>query len=142
MAFLQVAHIAPNYRDFNGYWIKSYRVGTTTPKPMALESNGDTQVAKLEINADGFLISSGNALVIPYIDGFYDMFMFPTEAEADANDTINAIRIANDSGGSDSSSGVILEKVGVTVVPGQTVYPLANEMTSQNAVHILSLIHI
>ena len=95
MAFTQVAHIAPNYRDFNGYWIKPYNIGTTTPKPMALNSDGTNQVAKLELNADGFIVSSGDALVIPYVSGLFDMWMFPTEAEADANNTTNATRIAN-----------------------------------------------
>jgi hypothetical protein len=63
---------------------------------MALDSGGVTQVAKLQLNADGFLVSAGDALVIPYIDGSYDMWMFPNEAEADANNTTNAHRIADD----------------------------------------------
>jgi len=96
MAFSPIAFIAPNFRDFSTYWVKPYIPGTTTPKPFALESDGGTQVAKLEINADGFLKSAGGALVIPYIDGSYDMWMFPSEAEADSNDTSNALRIADD----------------------------------------------
>jgi len=62
---------------------------------MALESNGGTQVAKLQLNADGFIVSAGAALVIPYLSGAYDLWLFPTEAEADANNTANAIRLAD-----------------------------------------------
>ena len=60
---------------------------------MALDSAGVVTVAKLELNADGFLESAGGALVIPYIDGAYDAWLFPTEAEADANDTTNAEQV-------------------------------------------------
>ena len=96
MAFSPISFVAVNYRDFSTYWVKPYIPGGDTPKPFALESDGGTQVAKLEINTDGFLKSAGGALVIPYIDGSYDMWMFPNEAEADANNTTNAHRIADD----------------------------------------------
>ena len=96
MALSPIAFIAPNYRDFKAEWLKAYTPGTTTPKSMALDSLGTTTAAKLELNADGFLESSGGALVIPYVDGAYDLWLFPTEAEADANDTSNAIRVADD----------------------------------------------
>ena len=72
---------------------------------MALESNGGTQVAKLQLNADGFLVSAGDALVIPYIDEAYDAWLFPTEAEADANITTNAIRVAGNITGGLNQSG-------------------------------------
>ncbi|HHZ94251.1 MAG TPA: hypothetical protein EYN67_01550, partial [Flavobacteriales bacterium] len=96
MAFSLIAFISPNYRDNKNEWLKAYEPGTTTPKAMALDSGGVTQVAKLQLNADGFLVSAGDALVIPYIDGSYDLWLFPTEAEADANNTTNAIRLADD----------------------------------------------
>jgi hypothetical protein len=95
MAFSPIAFIAPNYTDFKTYWLKAYEPSTTTPKAMALESDGGTQVSKLELNADGFLKSAGGALVIPYIDGSYDLWLFPTEAEADNNITTNAERVAD-----------------------------------------------
>lgn len=96
MALSPIAFIAVNYRDFKDYWLKAYEPGTTTPKSMALDDKGDVTVAKLELNADGFLKSAGGALVIPYIEGSYDAWLFPTEAEADANDTVNAKRVADD----------------------------------------------
>jgi len=95
MSFSPIAFIAPNYRDFKNDYLKAYEPGTTTPKVIALDSAGVVQVAKLQLNADGFIISAGNAIVIPYIDGAYDLWLFPTEAEADANDTSNAERLAD-----------------------------------------------
>ena len=96
MAFSPTSFLSVNYRDFKNYWLKAYEPGTTTPKVMALESDGGTQVAKLELNKDGFLESAGGALVIPYIDGNYDAWLFPTEAEADADETANALQVADD----------------------------------------------
>ena len=96
MAYFAIAFIAPNYRDYKNQWLKAYEPGTTTPKAMALDSAAAVTVAKLQLNADGFLKSAGDALVIPYIEGAYDLWLFPTSAEADANDTSSAVRVADD----------------------------------------------
>jgi len=132
MAFLPIAHVAINYRDYPSNWIKAYEVGTTTPKPMALMSDGTSQVAKLEVNADGFLVSSGDALVIPYISGLFDMYLFPTEAEADANETINAIRIADGSQGEGGST--ISDTIELT--DGQTTVTLSSVMADTAIIYI------
>lgn len=95
MAYFAIAFIAPNYRNYSNQWLKAYEPGTTTPKAMALDSAAVTTVAKLQLNADGFLKSAGGALVIPYIEGAYDLWLFPTSAEADANDTSSASRLAD-----------------------------------------------
>jgi hypothetical protein len=96
MAFTQIAGIAPNYRDYKNWWLKAYEPGTTTPKSMSDNDTGLPTAAKYELNKDGFIISSGGTLIIPHIDGDYDLWLFPTEAEADANDTTNAERLADD----------------------------------------------
>jgi len=96
MALSPISFIAPNYRDFKNHWLKAYEPGTTTPKAMALDSAGAATVAKLQLNTDGFLVSAGDSLVIPYIDNSYDLWLFPTEAEADANDTSSAESVADD----------------------------------------------
>lgn len=96
MAFTQIAGIAPNYRDYKNWWLKAYRPGTTTPKLMSDNDTGSPTSAKYEVNSDGFIISSGGTLIIPHIDGDYDLWLFPTAAEADANDTTNAERLADD----------------------------------------------
>ena len=94
-SYSPISFISPNYRDYKYNWLKAYEPSTTTPKSMSLDSAGNTLVAKLELNKDGFIVSAGQALVIPYISGNYDLWLFPTEAEADANDTSNALRVAD-----------------------------------------------
>lgn len=105
MAFSPIAFVAPNYRDYKNWWLKAYEPGTTTPKVMADNDTGTPTVAKYEINKDGFIVSSGGALIIPFIDGPYDLWLFPTEAEADANSTTNAERVADDVSSPGSSIG-------------------------------------
>ena len=95
MAYSPISFIASNYRDYKNNWLKAYEPGTTTPKVMATDSTLSTLISKAELNIDGFIVSAGQALIIPYIDGFYDLWLFPTEPEADANDTSNALRVAD-----------------------------------------------
>jgi len=95
MAYSPIAFTAANYRDYKFNWLKAYEPGTTAPKVMATDSTLGTLIAKAEINIDGFIISAGGALITPYIDGSYDLWLFPTEAEADANDTSSALRLAD-----------------------------------------------
>lgn len=95
MAYAAIAFIAPNFRDYKNEWIKAYEPGTTTPKAMATDSTLGTLIAKAQLNADGFIVSASGALIIPYIDGSYDLWLFPSEAEADTNDTSNALRLAD-----------------------------------------------
>jgi len=105
MAYAPIALTAPNYRDYGNYWIKAYDAGTTTPRALSLDPQGETLVAKLEINQDGFIVTAGGAIVIPYVYGAFDLWMFPTEAEADANDTSSAIRLADDIESTQSGTG-------------------------------------
>ena len=96
MSFAAIAYTMPQYENFAGYWMKAFEQGTTTPKVMAIDATGDTTAAKFQLNSQGFPVTAGSALVIPFIDGSYDSWLFPTEAEADANDTTNAIQLADD----------------------------------------------
>jgi len=94
MAYNPIAAVSPQFRDQRGYYLKGYENGTTTPIAMAINVSGTTLLAKAEINEDGFIITPGQAIFIPYFEGSYDLYLFPTEADADNNDTANAIRIA------------------------------------------------
>lgn len=106
MAYSPIAFVAPNYRDYKNWWLKAYEPGTTTPKTMSDNETGSPLSAKYEINKDGFIVSSGGALIVPFIDGYYDLYIFPTAAEADANDTAEALRVAdNQVGISESQIG-------------------------------------
>jgi hypothetical protein len=102
MSLSPVAFIAPNYKDYSGRWIKFYQTGTSTPKTIYLDSASVTSAAKVQINVDGFIVSSASAIVVPYISGSYDAYIFVTEALADANDTTGAERIADNIAGADS----------------------------------------
>jgi len=97
MAFSPIAFTIPEYDRtlYANHWLKAYYPGTTTPKPMAIDVAGNSQASKLELNSQGFPITAGNALVIPFIEGSYDLWLFPTAVEADANDTSNALQFAD-----------------------------------------------
>ena len=95
MAYAPIAKILPQYENFPDYWMKAYQQGTTTPLSMATDATGTTTAAKFQLNTAGFPITAGGALVIPFIDGDYDIWLFTTAAEADANDTTNAIQMAD-----------------------------------------------
>lgn len=95
MAYNPIAYTIPQYIGFENYWLKFYEPGTTTPKAMATDSTAVTPIARAEINLNGFPTTEGQTLFIPYVDGAYDLYAFPTELEADANDTINATKLAD-----------------------------------------------
>ena len=101
MALAPISQISNPFESYPSYWLKGYAQGTTTPILMSTDSSGLTTVAKAEISAGGivpigFIKTAGNVIFIPYFDEAYDLWLFPTEAEADANDTSNAIQVADD----------------------------------------------
>ena len=124
MALSPIAFIAPNYRDFKGEWIKFYEPGTSTPKLIYLDSAGAVSAAKLQIDVDGFISSAGGAIVMPYVSGSYDAYIFATEVDADANNTISATRVADNIDGPSSQSSIrsatIDEMKGSILAEGQT----------------------
>ena len=107
MSYAPIAFTIPQYEDYPNYWLKAYEQGTVTPLSMATDSTGGTLAAKLELDTQGFPKTAGGARLIPFIDGDYDLWLFPTAAEADANDTSNAIQFADNlntfAGGIDNS---------------------------------------
>lgn len=137
MALAPVAYFSDPLEDYPNQFIKFYLQGTTTPLAMATDSGGGTTLAKAEISGGGtvpigFIKTAGDAIFIPWVDGAYDLWIFPTAAEADANDTSNAIQIANDIDASGSGNittlpNLILDSEQVTYLP-----PFAGS-TSTNA---------
>jgi hypothetical protein len=100
MAYSPVQLLSTPLEDYAGYWLKFYEESTTTLLSMATDATGGTTLAKAEISSGGtvpigFLKTAGSALLNPFVDGDYDAWLFPTAAEADANDTTNAIQIAD-----------------------------------------------
>ena len=112
MSFGPIAKINPQYEDYPNWWLKGYTQGTTTPISMATDAAAGTLLAKAELDLNGFISTSGGALFIPYFNESYDLWLFPTEAEADANDTSNAIRMANNIDSTNSGqSGAVFNTV-------------------------------
>ena len=95
MTLLATSYLAPQFQSYKFNWIKFYETGTTTPKSMATDISGGTLILKAEVNINGFFATAGGTVFIPFVDGVYDAYLFPTEAEADANDTSNAVRLAD-----------------------------------------------
>ena len=106
MSYSPIAYTIPNYRDYKNYWLKAYEPDTTTPKVISFDEDGSVEVSKVKFNKDGFPVSSSNALVIPHIEGRYDLWAFPTEDDADNNDTSNALRFADDLQGGNVNESV------------------------------------
>lgn len=109
MAFGQVAGLSDPLEDYPGYFLKFFEQGTTAPLVMATDSTGGTTLAKAEISSGGtvpigFIKTAGDAIFIPWVDGFYDAFLIPTEAEADANILTNAVQIADNLNADPASS--------------------------------------
>jgi len=95
MAYVAIAGIAPQYENYANWWLKAYEQGTTTPLAMSLDALGSVTVAKLELDSFGFINTTGSARVIPYVSEAYDLWLIPTEAEADSNTLTNAVQVAD-----------------------------------------------
>ncbi len=110
MAFAPIALTIPEYDRtlFSNWWLKSFEEGTVIPLTMATDATGGTLLAKAELDTSGFPITAGAVRFIPFIDGDYDLWLFPTEAEADANDTTNAIQFADDLNADPQSSNTFV----------------------------------
>ncbi len=97
MVYRQIANVIPQYdkASLKNYWMKAYEQGTTTALSMATDATGGTTLAKCQLDAEGFPITSSNVRFIPYLNAAYDLWLFPTATEADADLTANAIQIAD-----------------------------------------------
>ena len=94
MSYAPIAAIIPQYDEQDGYYLKFYIPSTTTPISMATDSTGATLLARCQLDNDGFPTTDGTQLFIPFINQAYDAYLFPSAALADANDTTNAKRVA------------------------------------------------
>ena len=100
MSLAPISQISNPFEDYPGYFLKGYEQGTVNPLVMSIDNTGITTVAKAEISSGGvapigFIKTAGNVIFIPYFDEAYDLWLFPTAAEADANDTSNAVLVAD-----------------------------------------------
>ena len=77
-----------------GYWLKFYTVNTTTQKSIFTAITAGSTLSKCTLNSRGEPISNqadDDSTFIPYVDGDYDAYLYETEADADANNTIAAV---------------------------------------------------
>ena len=132
MAYTPIANITFQYDEQDNWYLKFYKPATTTPIAMATDGTGATTLDKCQLDVDGFPTTDGTAIFIPHLDQNYDAFIFPTAAEADANDTINAKRVAQDINPFNDDFSV--SRRNVTVVTGQTVYPLTFNVSGEAVV--------
>ena len=95
MSYAPIAAIIPQYDEQTGYFLKFYVPNTTTPASMATDSTGATLLAKCQLDNDGFPTTDGTQLFIPHVNQSYDAYLFPSENEANNNDTVNAKKVAH-----------------------------------------------
>lgn len=95
MSYSPIAGIIPQYEDQSTWYLKFYLPTTTTPFSMSIDAAGTTLLAKAQLNINGFPTTDGTTLFIPHVNHSYDLWLFPTAAEADSNDTTNAFRMAS-----------------------------------------------
>lgn len=137
MSFSPIAFIAPNFRDFKNDWLKAYEPGTTTPKTISLNAEGSTLVIKVQLNADGFPVSAGGAIVIPHINGPYDLWLFPSIEDADASDTSNALRLAdNISADGQGGSGANFAEETINLTAGQQVVAFSAISVNRASIYV------
>lgn len=102
MAWLPIARTPIQYEKTdgnpaNGYYLKFYLAGTTTPTAMATDTTGATQLAKCKLNERGFPISNASdetSIFIPHVNSAFSAFkyvIYQNSSDADANNFANAI---------------------------------------------------
>tara|TARA_R110000782_G_C14808483_1_gene412535 strand:- start:2568 stop:3170 length:603 start_codon:yes stop_codon:yes gene_type:complete len=116
MSLFATSFLTPQFQSYKAYWLKFYQPGTTTAKTMATDQAGGTLVSKAEVNNEGFTQTAGGTIFIPFVDNFYDAYLFPTEADADLNNTASAVRIANNINASASGGDLIQTSSALTAI--------------------------
>jgi hypothetical protein len=99
MSYQPVSGIVPQYSTddnelANGYYLKFYQANTTTPLSMAIDSSGATLLVKCKLSSAGFPISNpldNSTVFIPHVNANYRLVIYPTEADANANNTASAL---------------------------------------------------
>lgn len=87
---LPIQYFTSNGVFANGYYLKFYQDGTTTPTNMASASDGSGLLAKCQINSSGYAINGSSAVFIPHIDQDYKAVLYKNATDADNDTTGNA----------------------------------------------------
>ena len=99
MSYQPVSGIVPQYSTddnelANGYYLKFYQANTTTPLSMSTDSSGATLLVKCKLSSAGFPISNpldNSTVFIPHVNANYRLVIYPTEEDANANNTASAL---------------------------------------------------
>ena len=134
MAYAAIANIIPQYDEQDSWWLKFYLPNTTTPISMATDSTGGTLLAKCQLDIDGFPTTDGTTLFIPFLNKNYDAYLFPTAAEADANNTVNAKRVAKNINPFGDDVSVQVTKLKVTIPAGETTFTITDTPDAINII--------
>ena len=78
--------------DANGFYLKFYASGTTTPISMATDSTGATLLDKCQLDSDGMPVNGSGGSLIPYIDQKYKLVIYRNSTDADANTFASAYK--------------------------------------------------
>ena len=110
MAWNKISGTVPQFTSSgdqaNGYVIKFYEPGTTTPLAVATDDTGGTTATNFLLNTQGYATSSGNE-IIPHVDQDYKLVLYLNQADADADATGSAVYVVDNIQGSVATSGSI-----------------------------------
>lgn len=119
MAYAPIAAITPQYDEQKGWYIKFYQPNTTTPISMSIDSTGTTLLAKAQLDNDGFPTTDGTQIFTPYLNEYFDAYLFQTAAQADNNDTVNGLRIAQNQNPFGNDFNLEVKKLAFTLTANQ-----------------------
>lgn len=110
MAWIPISGIVPQFTESgnqaNGYVIKFYGPGTTTPLAVATDNTGGTTATNFLLNTEGYATNSGN-IIVPHVEQNYKLALYLNQADADADATDSAEYIIDNLKGTTVSSGSI-----------------------------------
>jgi hypothetical protein len=94
MTWLPISGTPPQFttsgEQAEGYVLKFYEVGTTTPLAVSTNSTGTPTTTDFVLDTQGYTTLSA-AKVIPYVSTPYKVIMYLNQTDADANDTGSAV---------------------------------------------------
>jgi hypothetical protein len=94
MTWLPISGTLPQFttdgEQANGYVLKFYAVGTTTPLTVAAAITGTPTTTSFVLDTEGYTTLSA-VRVIPHVQSAYKLIMYLNQADADANNTGSAV---------------------------------------------------
>lgn len=92
---LAITYINDQYKAFSYYYVKAYDIDNNLPKTIFYDDSKTFGSIMLKINEEGFFISEANALVIPHIEGYYNLYFYKEKFDADNDIQANGILMAD-----------------------------------------------